>query len=96
MDEGVAKFKDGSFGAWKQYDGEGETPIPGDYIFFDWDGDGDPDHVGAVLYVKGGLVYTIEGNSGGKVAVHSYYLTDSRIMGYGVLDWKKQQETTEG
>lgn len=89
VDEGVEKFKNGSFGAWERYDGEGEKPIPGDYIFFDWDRNGDADHVGAVLYVKGGLVYTIEGNSGGKVAVHSYRLNDSRIMGYGVLDWKK-------
>lgn len=96
VDEGVTSFINGSFGAWKQYDGEGEKPIPGDYIFFDWDRNGDADHVGAVLYVKNGLVYTIEGNSGGKVAVHSYRLTDSRIMGYGVLDWKTQPETTEG
>ena len=64
------------------------TPIPGDYIFFDWEKDGDPDHVGAVLLVNGGLVYTIEGNSGGRVAIHSYSLNDARIMGYGVLPWK--------
>ena len=70
------------------------TPIPGDYIFFDWEGGdtadpdhNDPDHVGVALYVSGGLVYTIEGNSGGRVAIHSYSLNDPRIMGYGVLPW---------
>ena len=76
-------------------------PIPGDYVFFDWDGgtdpDGgkDPDHVGAVLCVKGGFLYTIEGNSGGKVAVNRYPLSDKRIVGYGVLNWKTGKETTE-
>ena len=70
--------------------------IPGDYVFFDWDGrndpDGvkDPDHVGAVLCVEGNYLYTIEGNSGGKVAVQRYSLSDSRIVGYGVLNWKAE------
>lgn len=64
-----------------------QDPTPGDYIFFDWEQDTDPDHVGAVLLVNRGLVYTIEGNSGGRVAIHSYALTDPRIMGYGVLPW---------
>lgn len=79
----------------------GATPIPGDYVFFDWDGrndpDGgkDPDHVGAVLCVEGNFLYTIEGNSGGKVAVNRYPLSDKRIVGYGVLNWKTQGETTE-
>lgn len=71
------------------------TPTPGDYIFFDWeagrtntnDTPHDPDHVGAVLYVSGGTVYTIEGNSGGRVAIRSYALDDQRILGYGVLPW---------
>ena len=66
------------------------TPTPGDYIFFDWENDGDTDHVGAVLYVNGGVVYTIEGNSGGRVAIHSYALSDPRIYGYGVLNWAQQ------
>lgn len=103
VDDGVAFFQNAEEpGDWRKPKDEATNtptqPIPGDYIFFDWDKDRDPDHVGAVLYtdtVKN-LVYTIEGNSGGKVAVHSYRLTDQRIMGYGVLDWKKQQETTEG
>ena len=87
----MAKFKDGRYGQWRE---RTATPIPGDYVFFDWDGrndpDGgnDPDHVGAVLCVEGNFLYTIEGNSGGRVAVHRYDLNDQRIVGYGVLDWK--------
>lgn len=89
VDDGMEKFKDGSYGQWHEPNDEKNKPIPGDYVFFDWDGDSDPDHVGAVLCVEGGKVYTIEGNSGGKVAVHSYSLSDPRIVGYGVLDWNK-------
>lgn len=68
------------------------TPVPGDYIFFDWEQDTDPDHVGAVLYVQDmgeerSMIYTIEGNSGNRVAIRSYLSTDPRIMGYGVLPW---------
>ena len=90
VDTGMAGFQNGSFGAWGNPTGAGAyTPIPGDYIFFDWSKGTDPDHVGAVLCVEGDTVYTIEGNSGGKVAVHSYSLNDPRIVGYGVLNWNK-------
>lgn len=91
VDEGMKGFKDSRM--WRE---RGETPIPGDYVFFDWDGrndpDGgkDPDHVGAVLCVEGNFLYTIEGNSGGKVAVQRYDLNDKRIVGYGVLNWKAE------
>lgn len=97
VDEGMEKFKDGSYGKWREPNDEENKPIPGDYVFFDWDGgtdpDGvkDPDHVGAVLCVdENGYLYTIEGNSGGKVAVNRYSLSDPRIVGYGVLNWKTE------
>lgn len=90
VDEGMKGFKDSRM--WRE---GGETPIPGDYVFFDWDGETDPDHVGAVLCVEGNFLYTIEGNSGGRVAVNCYPKNDPRIMGYGVLNWKTQGETTE-
>lgn len=96
VDEGMKGFKDSRM--WRE---RGATPIPGDYVFFDWDGgtdpDGvkDPDHVGAVLCVEGNFLYTIEGNSGGRVAVQRYDLNDKRIVGYGVLNWKTGKETTE-
>lgn len=65
-----------------------DSAIPGDLIFFDWDGDGNANHVGALLLKDGDRIYTIEGNSGGMVAVRYYNSGDARIMGYGVLDWK--------
>lgn len=99
VDKGMAYFKNYSNPAEPEqafWAGRGSSydPIPGDYIFFDWSGGSDPDHVGAVLCVEGGKVYTIEGNSGGKVAVHSYSLNDKRIVGYGILDWYKGEEAT--
>lgn len=99
VDEGMAKFTEN--GKWRRPNDAHNMPIPGDYVFFDWDGrndpDGgkDPDHVGAVLCVEGNFLYTIEGNSGGRVAVNRYPLSDSRIVGYGVLNWKTGEETTE-
>ena len=95
VDKGMAKFKDGSYGQWREPNDEKNKPIPGDYVFFDWDGKSDPDHVGAVLCAEGNFLYTIEGNSGGRVAVNRYPLSDKRIVGYGVLNWKTQGETTE-
>ena len=82
VDDGMKLFQG------DQWRDSGATPIPGDYVFFDWDRDRDPDHVGAVLCVDGTKLYTIEGNSGGKVAVNCYPLSDKRIVGYGVLNWK--------
>lgn len=93
VDEGMEKFKDKS--QWRERGDTNNMPIPGDYVFFDWDGETDPDHVGAVLCVEGNFLYTIEGNSGGRVAVQRYDLNDKRIVGYGVLNWKTQGETTE-
>lgn len=93
VDTGMEGFQ--KSGKWRAPNDKVNKPIPGDYVFFDWDGGTDPDHVGAVLCVEGNYLYTIEGNSGGKVAVQRYDLNDKRIVGYGVLNWKTQGETTE-
>lgn len=86
VDEGMKGFKDSRM--WRERGDTNNKPIPGDYVFFDWDRGSDPDHVGAVLCVEGDFLYTIEGNSGGRVAVQRYDLNDKRIVGYGVLNWK--------
>lgn len=94
VDRGMASFKES--GKWRAPNDEVNMPIPGDYVFFDWDRDIDPDHVGAVLCVdENGYLYTIEGNSSGRVALNCYPKNDPRIMGYGVLNWKTGEETTE-
>lgn len=89
VDKGMADFQ-AQNNKWRRPNDAKNMPIPGDYVFFDWDGGTDPDHVGAVLCVEGNFLYTIEGNSGGKVAVNRYPLSDKRIVGYGVLNWKTE------
>lgn len=59
-------------------------PSPGDIIFFDWEPDGSPDHVGIVEKCENGFVYTIEGNSGDKCQQNRYYVGSSQIFGYGL------------
>lgn len=86
VDTGMEGFQ--KSGKWRNPNDANNMPIPGDYVFFDWDRDRDPDHVGAVLCVDGNQLYTIEGNSGGRVAVNCYPKNDPRIVGYGVLNWK--------
>lgn len=80
-----------SHGQWAQ---AGDyTPQPGDLIFFDWKGDGAPDHVGIVDYVSDGRVYTIEGNTNssthpqGQLDKHSYELNSAKIFGYAVPNY---------
>lgn len=90
----------------KWYDSKAQngeyTPIPGDLVFFDWivDNIKDPQHVGVVLGVLGDKIYTIEGNSAGRVMVRSYSVDSQYILGYGVLPWATGTNTngsnTEG
>lgn len=69
-------------------------PKVGDLVFFDWEADGDCDHVGIVETVTAdasghvtGLT-TIEGNSkGGCVTAGEYYDADNwQIVGYGLVN----------
>ncbi len=64
----------------------GTTPSAGMIIFFDWDHDGNSDHVGIVEKCEGGRVYTIEGNSSDQVRQRNYAVDYSSIMGYGVIN----------
>ena len=62
----------------------GYSPKAGDLIFFRSAGvSRASDHVGLVRYVKGGKVYTVEGNSSDQVSLRQYVLSDTYIVGYG-------------
>lgn len=76
---GVQWFKDR--GQWQD---NGYTPRPGDIIFFNWEPDGECDHVGIVESVADGKVNTIEGNAGDACRKCSYDLGSVKIYGYGV------------
>ena len=72
------------------------SPAAGDYVFFDWSGEKkDPAHVGVVLNVDtaNNIIYTIEGNSGGVIAVRKYTINSSVIIGYGTLPAFVQSES---
>ena len=60
------------------------TPSTGDIIFFDWEADGECDHVGIVESVADGMVNTIEGNTSDSCARRSYALGSVKIFGYGI------------
>ena len=85
----IPKFASTSVGVqWFRNRGQWQdrnyTPAPGDIIFFDWNGDGTPQHVGIVERVEGNTVHTIEGNSSDAVRRRNYQLGSSRILGYGI------------
>ena len=61
--------------------------VPGDTIFFDWEGDGISDHIGIVIGRDQSTVYTVEGNSLDMVKVNSYPLGSSVIYGYGLMNY---------
>lgn len=55
--------------------------LPGDIIFFDWQPNGVPDHIGMVVSRKSDTeVYTIEGNTGGSV-VANRTRKESEVLG---------------
>ena len=66
-------------GAWYS------APEPGDQIFFYYDGD--INHTGIVVSAGGGIVRTIEGNSGDAVRSNAYGIGTSIIAGYGRPNW---------
>ena len=77
--DGANWFK--SNGKWQDRTYE---PKAGDFIFFDWEGDGTTDHVGIVEKCENGTVYTVEGNSGDACKQRQYAVGSSNIYGYGI------------
>ena len=58
------------------------TPKPGDYVVF-----GNVAHCGIVESVSGGYVTTIEGNSSDQVRRNTYAMTNTYILGYGIINY---------
>ncbi|MBQ3257723.1 MAG: CHAP domain-containing protein [Oscillospiraceae bacterium] len=61
------------------------TPTPGDLVFFGILND--PNHMGVVIAVEDGYIYTIEGNVNDVVGIRKYKQNDPGILGYGILNW---------
>lgn len=80
---GINWFKER--GEWENREYE---PRSGDIIFFDWENDGKPDHVGIVNETKGSVVSTIEGNSSNDSVQKKQYMINSNVIyGYGVPNY---------
>lgn len=76
---------------WQDSPAYGGTyvPVPGDLIFFSNQYvNTTSSHIGLVLYADTSTVYTIEGNAGGCVGLHTYNLSDSYVIGYGTPNYK--------
>ena len=76
---GVNWFK--AMGQWqtKEY-----VPKEGDIIFFDWEVDGQVNHVGIVEKVENNIIYTIEGNSTNDTCRKKQYIINSDVIfGFG-------------
>jgi len=73
-------------------------PEAGNLVFFDWDIDGESNHVGIVTAVNSNTedgvmeIETIEGNSNNRVAAHTYPMTDETIMGFAALPYQLSEE----
>ncbi|MBQ7741036.1 MAG: CHAP domain-containing protein [Eubacterium sp.] len=72
----------------------GYTPQKGDFVFFDWSGNGSAQHVGIVRGTQGKNVLTVEGNANSAVKNRIYtttgrkpYKNVSAILGYGNPNW---------
>ena len=73
------------FVSHNQWLGREYVPLPGDLIFFDWNGDNRCDHVGIVEYCENSIVFTIEGNTADSCDRRQYAATNPIIVGYGGL-----------
>lgn len=72
------------FKALGQWHDSNYIPNSGDIIFFDWEVDGKPNHVGIVEKVENNTIYTIEGNSNDESKQKEYSINSNVIFGYGV------------
>lgn len=74
------------------YLGSGDyIPQPGDWVFFNWTGGTDTEHVALIEYCTRNtasgriLIHVIEGNKPSAVARDVYELNDPTILGYGTV-----------
>jgi len=72
-------------GRWEEVDFA--VPKPGDVIFYDWDGDRVPDHVGLVAAHEDDLLTVIEGNRADAVGLRRLSPDSPYILGYGQPDY---------
>ena len=81
-------------GEWDENDAR--IPNPGDIIFYDWqdngagDNIGNPDHVGIVENVSGGMITVIEGNKNNAVGRRTIRVNGRYIRGCGIPKYERE------
>ncbi len=85
----ISLFQD--LGRWEEDDGY--RPLPGDYIYYDWDFPrsldctGWPEHVGIVVGTWGPFIRVMEGNKDDDASFRVIWQNDWCIRGYGLPDY---------
>ena len=80
-----------ALGRWEEDDGH--LPLPGDYIFYDWDFPrsldctAGSDHVGIVVGTWGPFIRVMEGNKDDDASWRTVWRNDWCIRGYGLPDY---------
>ena len=80
-----------SLGRWNEDDGH--LPLPGDYIYYDWDFPrsfdctGWSEHVGIVVGTCGPFIRVMEGNKDDDASFRTIWRNDWCIRGYGLPDY---------
>lgn len=86
--EGYGSYVPDTMDWYKQRNRWTDIPSPGSLIFYDWNNDRTPDHIGIVESIANGLVNTIEGNTtgpgGGTGVYRKQRHAGSDILGYAV------------
>ena len=82
------------FTKWGRYYSKSvRSVLPGDIIFYNWNGDLSSDHVGIVVQNRFGELSVIEGNKSDTVAYRSIGSMDSCVLGYGVPNYEATSES---
>ena len=98
----VRQLKGAGYFKYSAYEGGSYTPKYGDLVYFQ--NSSGVAHIGICLYVSGGRIYTVEGNTsdasgleanGGGVYFKNYSLSSSYLYGYGVLPYKSDSSVAK-
>lgn len=83
-------------GRWEERDSH--LPLPGDYIFYDWDlprsfdCTGWSEHVGIVVGTYGPFIRVMEGNRDDDAGYRTIWRNDWCVRGYGLPDYSSKAE----
>lgn len=78
----VEKLSDENVGLFRDRSSE---PKAGNIIFFDYNKDGIPEHVGIITSVQDGKLFTVEGNCENEVRAKEYSSDSDFFFGYGEI-----------